>query len=218
MAAEPRQEPTRLKPKRRLFRLDQPKDDAGEPPRLRHPRRKPVSYRRIAVCLSPSQESAKAVHVACALLAEQHARIIVIAAIEVPRELPLNTPDPQALSAARDAVHSAQSIADSYGVSVERVILYARDAAEAVVADVAHHGCDLVVIASQWPRRQGHVRPLGRTVDYILKHAPCRVMLLGPSQAQATDTRIPGAEPIFPSSRPQAYWPTGDFIDRDGRA
>jgi nucleotide-binding universal stress UspA family protein len=190
--------------------------DREQAPTWRRPqhRRRGAVYRRVAVCLAPGGASAKAVHVACTLIAERHAHLTAIAAIEVPRELPLDMPDQNANSAAREAVHTAQAIAASYGIPVEGVVLHAHDAGEAIVAEVSQRECELVVLAAELPRVKRHVRPGGETTYHILKHALCRVMLIGLSADQAGDGGGGDGEPFFPSSRIGEYWPTGEFIDR----
>jgi nucleotide-binding universal stress UspA family protein len=183
-----------------------------KPPRSgRHPSR-PIGYHRIAVCLSPDEGSLRAVHVACSLVRERRARLIAIAAIEVPHEFALDRPDPQAQAAARNAVHNAQSIAKVYGVSVEGVVLHARDPGEAIVADITRHGCDLVVIPSPHRRRRA------QTTDHILRHAPCRVMLIGSPPADQSVPANTGSDPVFPSTHPRTYWPTGTFLDHNDSA
>jgi nucleotide-binding universal stress UspA family protein len=137
---------------------------------------------------------------------------MAIAAIEIPHEFALDTPDPHAQAAARDRVRDAQAIAAAYGVSVEGVVLHARDAGEAIVDDITQYRCDLVVIPS--PHRRRHAQ----TTDHILKHAPCRVMLISNPPANDSAPRNNGSEPVFPSTHPRTYWPTGNFLDRDGTA
>jgi len=177
-------------------------------------RRRAASYRRIVVCLSASEASARAVGVACTLAAEKNSLLIAIAAIEVPLDVPLDTPDKAVEAAARDAVHTAQANAESYGVRVEGVVLHARDAGEAIVAEATARRAEVVVIAAEWPQVRPHTR-LGRTTDHVLKHAPCRVMLIGHAAENPSQTRpTPESEPVFRAGRASDYWPTGEFVDR----
>src|SRR5262245_8008233 len=179
MAAEPRPTVERRQRERHLLRLVKQAPGVRVPPSVQMRKRRARSYQRIVVCLSPTEASARAIDLACSLTAEKHAHLTAIAAIEVPLELPLHPADESAEAAARDAVHTAQSIGDSYGVSVEGVVLHARDAAEAILAEVEERHSELVVVAAEWPRPNPHGRLVGHTTDHILKHANCRVMLIG---------------------------------------
>lgn len=182
-------------------------------PRLRRPVRG-AAYHRLVVALSPSPASTRAVRIACEIAADQHVKLTVVAVIEVPLDVPLETPDADAEAATREAVRAAQAVGATYGVSVEGVVLHARDAGEAIVDEVVARDAQVVVLAAEWPQGRGRVRRLSRTTDHVLKHAPCRVLLIG----EATPgTREPRAwEPVFRSGRPSDYWPSGEFVDADG--
>src|SRR5262245_31718334 len=210
MAAEPRPSIERAHRERHLLHLVRPAA-VRVPPSVRMRKRRARSYRRIVVCLSPTEASARAVDLACSLTAEKHARLTAIATIEVPLELPLHPTESSADVAARDAVHTAQAIGDSYGVSVEGVVLHARDAAEAILAEVQDRDSELVVVAAEWPRPDRRSRLIGRTTDHILKNAPCRVMLIG---HQTGNVQACASDPVFASGRPGDYCPTGEFVDR----
>jgi nucleotide-binding universal stress UspA family protein len=177
---------------------------------------RPLGYERIALCLSPTEPPARAVGIACALAAGRRPRLVAIAAIEVALELPLEMPHAAANARAREALETVRSLADARKVAIEGVVLLARDAGEAIVAEIVHRQAELVVI----PERIGshrEARRLSRTTEYILNRAPCRVMLVG---AGAAGTVHVGQEagPYFRSDRPSDAWPTGEFIDRsDGR-
>ncbi len=185
------------------------------PPRMNRSRRRPVEYRRIAVCLAPGEASAKAVQVACTLTAERHAHMSVIAAIEIQLELPLEAPDVAVEAAAHDAVRAARAIAESYGVHTQGIVLHARDAGEAIVAELSQRRSEIAVIAANWPQTTRRSHLVGGTTDHILKHALCRVVLIGHPASQVANARALSSEPVFYSNRASDYWPSGDFIDRN---
>jgi nucleotide-binding universal stress UspA family protein len=181
----------------------------GAPPG-RH--RRSISYRRIGVCLSADTFSATAVAVACRLADERGSTLTAIAAVEVPLETPLDTVDATVEEAARGAVDDARSIAESYGVPLQGVVLYAREAGAAIVAELASRHTEICVLGAEWPHATGS-RRLPPTTDYVLKHARCRVMLIGgPTGRNGLTQR----DPVFHAGRPSDYWPAGDFVDRIG--
>src|SRR5262245_44138085 len=178
--------------------------------------RRRLSYRRLVVCLSPAEASARACGVACTLAAERGAVLTAIAAIEVPLEMPLRSTDVAAETAAREAVYTAHAIGDSYGVTVAGVVLRAHTAGEAIVAEVTARRAQLVIVPVGWThaKRDAHL-PL--TASYVLKHAPCRVMLIGRNKEAPDADHSDESDTVFHAARPSDYWPTGRFLDRDDR-
>jgi nucleotide-binding universal stress UspA family protein len=179
-------------------------------------RRRQLSYRRLAVCLSPLEASAQALAVACTLAAERGAVITAIAAIEMPLEMPLQSLDAAAESAARAAVYTAHAIGDRYGISVEGVVLRAYGAGEAIVAEVTARDAQLVIVPAGWVPSKHRAR-LPLTAAYVLRHAPCRVMLIGRPHDAPAPERADESDTVFHAGRPSDYWPTGAFVDREQR-
>jgi hypothetical protein len=150
------------------------------------------------------------------LAAERGAVITAIAAIEVPLEVPLRTADPAAESAARAAVYTAHAVADTYGISLEGVVLRAHGAGEAIVAEVAARRAQLVIVPAGWAAGPGGAR-LPVTAAHVLKHALCRVMLIGRPNGVHGAEHAEESDTVFHAGRPRDYWPTGEFVDRDER-
>jgi nucleotide-binding universal stress UspA family protein len=180
---------------------------------LRQQHRRLISYRRVVVCLAPGA-STGAVALACTLASEHGATVTVIAAIEVPLEISLDAVDPTVETAARDAIVRAQSVTESYGINSEGVLLHARDAGEAIVAELEARRAEIALVAAERPEGQQRASMLAATTEHILKHAHCPVMLIG----QPTNHhRRNGTDPVFRAGRPSDYWPSGEFIDHIGR-
>jgi nucleotide-binding universal stress UspA family protein len=183
------------------------------PPPLRRAHGRVIAYRRIVVCLAPADGSIGAVALACTLASEHRAAVTVVAAIEVPLDIPLDTVDATVQTAARDAIVRAQSVTETYGISSQGVLLHARDAGEAIVAELEARGAEVVLVAAERPERPERTHMLPATTEYILKQAPCPVMLIG----QPTDHRpLNSFDPVFRAGRPSDYWPTGEFVDHIG--
>ena len=145
------------------------------------PARRPiVEYRRILVPLV-GEASEQAVTIACGLAAEHGASVTALAVIEVPPELPLDAHMLEEEEEARRLLAEAKAIGDLYGVNVAGRTLRARAAGAAIVAQVAAARIEIVVLRSPRKRRLGRrARIFGSTVDYVLRHAPCRVMVTAP--------------------------------------
>jgi APA family basic amino acid/polyamine antiporter len=145
------------------------------------PRRRPLAYRRIVVPLVTGVESETAMALAAELADDRGATITAVVVVEVPAELPLEAHMLEEEAEAKRTLEDARAIAYSRGVNVRTQTLRARLAGEAIVSEARHARADVVVLRA--PRRQGlgrRGRCFGKTVDYVLKNAPCRVMVAAP--------------------------------------
>ena len=80
--------------------------------------------------------------------------------------------------AANDELDEAIAIGDSYGVRVLDRLVRARSAGPAIVEEAERRGTEIIVIGSPRKSLTATQRAVfGRTVDYVLRHAPCRVMV-----------------------------------------
>jgi APA family basic amino acid/polyamine antiporter len=133
-----------------------------------------LEYRTILVPIVAGAGSREAVEVASQLATERAGRIVLLRVVVVPLELPLDAEMTPQLEEANRLLDEAAAIAESYGVrSVERVVR-ARHAGRAIVDEADRRGAEIVVLGA--PRGQ-HKQIFGHTVDYVLKNAPCRVMI-----------------------------------------
>jgi len=137
-----------------------------------------VVYRRILVPLVEGGASEQAMAIACHLADERGASVTAVTVIEVPVELPLDAHMTEEEARAKRTLGEASAIGDLYGVSVLARALRARAAGEAIVEEAARAGTEIIVLrAPRKPRSTRAVQVFGKTVDYVLKHAPCRVMV-----------------------------------------
>lgn len=144
---------------------------------LRTSRANRLVYRRIVVPLGDDDESELGVALAAELAPEGGAAIIAVVVIEVPAELPLHAHMHDEEAMARRALEKANAIAASRGVRLRSRIVRARARGEAIVAEAEAADADLIVVrASRRPR----TALFGRTVDYVLRHAGCRVLVMRP--------------------------------------
>jgi APA family basic amino acid/polyamine antiporter len=135
-----------------------------------------VEYRTIVVPVVRSEESEEALVAAARLAAERRARVAIIHVIEVPLDLPLDVHLPEAEEEADEVLDNSAALVESYGVRAFSRVVRARAAGPAIVEEVERRNAELVVMGA--PRvRPGRDRIFGRTVDYVLKHSPARVLI-----------------------------------------
>jgi nucleotide-binding universal stress UspA family protein len=102
--------------------------------------------------------------------------------IEVPLSLPLDARLHDEEDLAETLLDDAQALVESYGVRAVTRLLRARRAGPAIVEEARRRHAELVVLGA--PRRAvaGRRRLFGKTVDYILRESPCRVLIATGSQ------------------------------------
>jgi basic amino acid/polyamine antiporter, APA family len=136
-----------------------------------------VQYRTIVVPILRTAESEEALVAAARLASERRARIVVVAVVEVPLDLPLDAWLPERVREADETLDDAQALVESYGVAATTRLLRDRRAGAAIVKEAADRDAELLVLGAprRDARRGGPV--FGKTVDYVLKNAPCRVLV-----------------------------------------
>ena len=136
-----------------------------------------LDYRTIIVPVLRTAESEEAL-VAAARLAEQRgATVTVLNVVEVPLDLPLDADLRDAEERAEQVLDDAQALLESYGVRVVTRLVRARSAGAAIAEEADRRHAELVVVGT--PRRRGRTgTPIfGKTVDYVLKASPARVLI-----------------------------------------
>jgi nucleotide-binding universal stress UspA family protein len=136
-----------------------------------------VAFRRIVVPIAGDDESETGVALAAELAPEGGASITAVVVIEVAAELPLDAHMNDEEHAARAALEKAHAIAASRGVRLHERIVRARSRGEAIVAEAEAAGADLIVMRAA---PKNGKRLFGRTADYVLRHADCRVLVTAP--------------------------------------
>jgi APA family basic amino acid/polyamine antiporter len=137
-----------------------------------------VGYRRILVPLADAKESERAIEIACRLAGEHGASLTALTVIEVPVTVPMNAHMIAEETEAKRVLDLARAIAHGYGVSVSVRVVRARDAGEAIVEEASRANTEIIILRAPRKRRSTRRALLfGETVRFVLKHAPCRVMV-----------------------------------------
>jgi APA family basic amino acid/polyamine antiporter len=136
-----------------------------------------LEYLNLLVPVKPGREmeSQEAVDFASSLAAERRATIAAVAVVVVPLELPVDTQLEREEAEADLALDAAGAIAELYGVNFTERIVRARSAGRAIVDEATRRNSEIIVMGA--PRTERPVGVFSDTVDFVLKHAPCRVMV-----------------------------------------
>ena len=137
-----------------------------------------LEYRRLLVPVVGGQPSDAAMDLACRLAAERGSRIVALSVLEVPLDRPVTDEQPELERDANRELDQAAAVGDSYGVRVLTRLERAHSAGTAIVNEADARNSEIIVLGS--PRRSltaAQSAVFGKTVDYVLKHAPCRVLV-----------------------------------------
>jgi basic amino acid/polyamine antiporter, APA family len=142
-----------------------------------------IEYRTIVVPVVRSPETEEALVAAARLAAERGATIAIVAVVEMPLSLPIAAHLPEEEEAADALLDEARALVEGYGVRAVVRLARARRAGPAIVEEAVRRNAELIVVGA--PRRAGRRRGpvFGRTVDYVLKSSPVRVLVAAGRQA-----------------------------------
>jgi basic amino acid/polyamine antiporter, APA family len=146
-----------------------------------------LEFRSILVPIAPGYASDEAMDFACRLAAERRASLVAFTAIQVPLDMPLDAELPDDVQEANEQLDEARAIGESYGVRVVGRIARTRNIGRAIVDEAVRRESEIIVMAG--PRRvqlqRGRRQIFGDAVDFVLRHAPCRVMVATPRERAA---------------------------------
>lgn len=131
---------------------------------------------RILVPVNDAPTDVEAVRLGCRLARRGKARVMVVTVLEIRRSLALGTVQDADMSRAEHLIEQAEKVARELDTEIESELLQAREAGPAIVEEIAHWRADLVVVGMPYRERFGEFH-MGKTAPYILRHAPCRVMI-----------------------------------------
>lgn len=142
-------------------------------------------------------------------------RLRILYVIELPLTVPLTSPPPRdRADVASAAVERATEVAREYEtVEVHQTVKKARDVGAGIVQVARDFGAQMIVMGAEPPTRirggailggVGGARPaeIGPITEYVLRRAPCRVLVTAPADAVslgAIDPNRPLLEPVVDS-------------------
>lgn len=114
------------------------------------------------------------------LAAKRGADVTLVYVVEVKQSLPLDADMPEAVAVGESALVRAEEYSRNKAeFRLQRVtpeLLQARSAGPAIVDEAIERDVDVIVMASSNRQEFGRIT-VGDTVPYILKNAPCEVLL-----------------------------------------
>lgn len=131
------------------------------------------------VPIDKSPASEHGLELACSLAgATKGGRVHVVYVVEVNRRLPLDADLPQATEEGERAIADAEDAVRKRKITCDGEILQARDTGHAIVDEAVELGVDAIVLGVARRETEGGPLDLGKTADYVLRHAPCEVIVV----------------------------------------
>ncbi|MDZ4247351.1 MAG: universal stress protein, partial [Dehalococcoidia bacterium] len=113
----------------------------------------------------------------CRLAKKSKAKVYVLHVIKVERALPLEATIEGQQQKAEEIMEHAERVAEEDGdYEVETELVQARETGPAIVDESIERNIDLIVIGATVKSRFGQ-HSLGTTLPYVLRSAPCRVIV-----------------------------------------
>jgi APA family basic amino acid/polyamine antiporter len=128
----------------------------------------------------PGEMAEEVMATACRLASENGSPVVGVTAITIPLTDPLDAPRPDREHAAVAVQDMGRSLAQDYGIEYRSVVARTRNPGRTIVDAVVEHGAALIVIGSPEKPRLAATRQeafFGQTVDFVLRKAPCRVIV-----------------------------------------
>ena len=136
------------------------------------------AFRRAVIALNGGSSDARIVRLVASLARQSKAELIAVHVLEIDWTLPLDADVAGRSEEVQRVLDAAEQIAEESKVTLEPVLLQARDVGAAIVDETVERGADLLVVGLPYRKRFGGEFAIGRTIPYILQNAPSAVWVV----------------------------------------
>jgi len=141
---------------------------------------------RILVPLLRKNEATdRIVALAAQMVRSRNGNVELLVVLEVPFTLPLDARVEDDEKDALEILDRAESVAKQSVTAVNKRIVKARNAGPAIVREAEMRCVDLILMANTSIRVRGNVQQIHPAVDYVMKNAPCEVLVLSQGNVDA---------------------------------
>jgi nucleotide-binding universal stress UspA family protein len=135
-------------------------------------------FRRAILALAGGSGDERIVRLVSDLGRATHAELVGVHVVEIEWSLPLDADIAARSEEAQQILDQAEIAAESLKMRLEPVLLQAREVGAALVDEATERGADILVLSLGYRKRFGGDFAIGRTIPYVLKHAPCSVWVI----------------------------------------
>ena len=135
-----------------------------------------MEFHKILVPVDGSKADIETIKLACRLARKEKALILALHVISIERSLPLDAEMAGQVKIAEGVLMAAERTALAQGCEIETDLLQARNAGSSIVDEAIERDVDLIVMGLTYKRHYGQFS-MGNVTPYVLKNAPCPVIL-----------------------------------------
>ena len=135
-----------------------------------------MEFHKILVPVIGTEADEESIKLACRLAKKDKAKIWAVYVITIKRSLPLDAEIEPEIRKGEDILDRIERIAEEQDYEVETDLLQGREAGPTIVDEAVERDVNLILMGVKYKRRFGQFS-LGNVVPYVLKNAPCRVIL-----------------------------------------
>ena len=136
------------------------------------------AFRRAILALAGGPVDDRIVRLAAELGKPSHAELVGVHVVEIGWAMPLDADVAARSEEAQQILDHAELTAETLKSRLEPILLQAREVGAALVDEASERDADLLVVGLTYRKRFGGDFAIGRTVPYVLKHAPCEVWVV----------------------------------------
>jgi len=142
-----------------------------------------MEFYKILVPVAGSDTDIETIRLACRFARREKAKLLVVHVIPIAHSLPLDTELAGEVKKAEGTLERAEKIALERGCEIETDLLQARNVGPSIVDEAVERQSDLIVMGLAYKRQFGQYS-LGDVIPYVLKNAPCPVILFQQYQSE----------------------------------
>jgi nucleotide-binding universal stress UspA family protein len=136
---------------------------------------------RVIVPVTGGDSDVRLLQIVERIAQRQNARITIVYVVEVMQSMPLDAELPAEIERGERVLKEAEQLAstsvEGRKGSIQTELLQARSAGAAIVDEAIDRNTDAIMLSAVLRRKHGRTT-IGDTVDYVLKNAPCEVMVI----------------------------------------
>jgi nucleotide-binding universal stress UspA family protein len=136
-----------------------------------------LSKSKVMVALRDAESVESLVELACQVADGMKSELVALHVIELPLATPIEAESEALEHPGRELLAEAERVArKNCGKKISTQLVKARNVGEALTGIVKEEGYELLVMGYHQRHRLGEIL-LGSTVQYVARHAPCRILV-----------------------------------------
>jgi len=135
-----------------------------------------MEYKQILVPVVGTEADEEAMKLACRLAKKDKGKVWTVSVVAIKRALPLDAEIDSEIQNAEKILDRMENVAEEEDYETETDVLQAREVGPAIIDEAVERGVDLILLGIKYKRRFGQFS-LGNVAPYVLKNAPCPVIL-----------------------------------------